>query len=50
MGVNRSDPALSWTYQEVPASDGLPVDTNGGAFGTAFVAFRVGPAAKQLWG
>ncbi len=41
--VDPADPTLFWTYQEVPTNDCLPVETNGGKFGTAFVAFRVGP-------
>ena len=40
--VDPADPTLFWTYQEVPTNQCLPVDTNGGRFGTAFVAFRVG--------
>ncbi|MBE3123544.1 MAG: hypothetical protein IMZ65_01940 [Planctomycetes bacterium] len=42
--VDPSDPTLFWTYQEVPTHDCMPVETNGGKFGTAFVAFRVGQA------
>jgi hypothetical protein len=45
--VDPVDPTLFWTYQEVPTNDCLPVETNGGKFGTAFVAFRVGPAARH---
>ena len=44
--VDPADPTLFWTYQEVPTNDCLPVEKNGGKFGTAFVAFRVGPAAR----
>jgi len=41
--VDPADPTLFWTNQEVAANECLPVETNGGKFGTAFVAFRVGP-------
>lgn len=44
--VDPADPTLFWTNQEVAANECLPVETNGGKFGTAFVAFRVGPGKK----
>ena len=39
-----SEPTLFWTDQEVTTNDCLPIETNGGRFGTAWVGFRV---AKQ---
>jgi hypothetical protein len=45
--MDPADPTLFWTYQEVPTNDCTPVAINGGKFGTAFVAFRVGPQRKQ---
>ncbi len=44
--VDPADPTLFWTYQEVPTNDCMPVETNGGKFGTAFVAFRLGSPKK----
>ncbi|MBE3064173.1 MAG: hypothetical protein IMZ69_04055, partial [Spirochaetes bacterium] len=40
--VDPSDQTLFWTYQEVTTNECLPVERNGGTFGTAWVAFRVG--------
>lgn len=45
--VDPSDPTLFWSYQEVTANDCMPIQTNGGKFGTAWVAFRVGPEARR---
>jgi hypothetical protein len=45
--VDPADPTLFWTHQEVPTNDCLPVEINGGKFGTTFVAFRLGPAGKK---
>jgi len=42
--VDPSEPTLFWTDQEVTTNDCLPIETNGGRFGTAWVGFRV---AKQ---
>jgi hypothetical protein len=44
--VDPSDSSLFWTYQEVTTNDCLPVDPNGGRFGTSFVAFRVSGGAR----
>jgi hypothetical protein len=40
--MDPADPTLFWSYQEVTSNDCLPVDRNGGRFGTVWVAFRVG--------
>ncbi len=45
--VDPADPTLFWTYQEVPTNDCMPVEQNGGKFGTAFVAFRVGVNGRR---
>jgi hypothetical protein len=44
--VDPSEPTLFWTYQVVTTNDCMPVEKNGGKFGTAFVAFRVARADK----
>jgi hypothetical protein len=44
--VDSSDPTLFWTYQEVTTNDCMPVETNGGKFGTAWVAFRVSAGGR----
>ena len=42
--MDPSDPALFWSYQELPTNDCMPVEKNGGKYGTAWVAFRIGAA------
>ena len=44
--VDPSDQTLFWSYQFAATNDCLPKDTNTGKFGTAWVAFRVGPAPR----
>ena len=42
--MDPSDPQLFWSFQEVPTNDCMPVEQNGGRYGTAWVAFRLAPA------
>jgi hypothetical protein len=45
--VDPADPTLFWSLQAVTPNECLPVDTNGGRLGSAFVAWRVGGAGTS---